>query len=45
MKELDLYEGFEEYDEYDFIAVDENNNVLYYKCEQFEKKGLFLFKK
>ena len=20
-------------------------NVLYYKCEQFEKKGLFLFKK
>ena len=30
MKELDLYEGFEEYDEYDFIAVDENNNVLYF---------------
>lgn len=29
MKELDLYEGFEEYDEYDFIAVDENNTVLY----------------
>ena len=27
MKELDLYEGFEEYD---FIAVDENNNVLYF---------------
>lgn len=30
MKELDLYKGFEEYDEYDFIAVDENNNVLYF---------------
>jgi len=30
LKELDLYEGFEEYDEYDFIAVDENNNVLYF---------------
>ncbi len=30
MKELDLYEGFEEYDEYDFIAVNENNNVLYF---------------
>lgn len=30
MKELDLYEGFEGYDEYDFIAVDDNNNVLYF---------------
>ena len=30
MKELDLHKGFEEYDEYDFIAVDENNNVLYF---------------
>lgn len=30
MKELDLYKGFEEYDEYEFIAVDENNNVLYF---------------
>ena len=30
MKELDLYKGFEEYDEYDFIAVDENDNVLYF---------------
>jgi hypothetical protein len=30
MKELDLYEGFEEYDEYDFIAIDENNDVLYF---------------
>ena len=28
MKELDLYKGFEEYDEYDFIAIDENNNVF-----------------
>lgn len=30
MKELDLYEGFEEYDEYDFMAVDEDENVIYF---------------
>ena len=30
MKELDLYKGFEEYDENDFIAVHENDNVIYF---------------
>ena len=40
MKELDLYEGFEDYDEYDFIAVDEDENVIYF-IKTWEKKISF----